>query len=131
MNKEIMQKVANIKHDVELKSEKVELGLVDNLKKYPVAFKNMQSELQGINKSAGDLKAKLRSIKTELNSFGNVVNSFLDDASSDLVKFEKAAKDLGINPKDSKEYLEAEKAYKNLINLEKAANRVREDIVNI
>lgn len=123
----ILKALQNRTVNVELKSEVVELGIADDLKKYPSKVKDMMSELQGINKAAGDLKAKLRSIKTELNGFSKKSNSVSVQLKKDLEKFKKAATDLGINPSQSKEYVAANKSFTDFINLEKAADRVYED----
>lgn len=129
MSNNVMGKIAKLSKEskLELKSEKVELAIIDDLKKYPSEVKNMMSELQGINKSAGDLKAKLRSIKTELNSFAKKSSSASVQLKKDLEKFKKAAANLGINPSESKEYVDANKSFTDFVELGKAADRVYED----
>jgi hypothetical protein len=55
----------------------------------------------------------------------------IKDLLNDLSKFEKAAKELGLNPKENKEYLNAEQTYKSLVELSKAWLRVRDNLGQI
>jgi NDP-sugar pyrophosphorylase family protein len=90
---------------VELQSEKVELGIADDLKKYEGYFSKWEAAV--ISE-----KNKIDSIRKELLDLFEVSNSLITDLMNDMGKFEKSAKDLGINPSDSKVYNSAEKVFK-------------------
>lgn len=90
---------------VELQAEQIELGLSQDLKKYEGYFKKWESSVKSE-------KNKIDSIRKELFDLFEISNSLINDLMNDLGKFEKAAKDLGINPEDSKEYKSASQVFK-------------------
>ena len=93
--------------EVELKSEKIELGLVDDLKKLSSSsdaelknFESFKSEIEKV-KRAG-LVNKKQALSTQ-----KLIASELD-------KFNSKAKELGINPREIKEYKEASQKFSDL-----------------
>jgi len=74
---------------VELETQKVELGLVDDLKN---DSKRMQKGIQELN----SLRKQMRKVYFDA----------IDGANTNRGNFKKAAENLGINPNDVKEYKE-------------------------
>ena len=108
------QSVYNKLHKFSAKEEpmKVELALTDNLAAYA----------RGISKYKGEgdaLVAELKNVKSAILKWAEVGSSIADDAASDLVKFEKAAKELGIDPNSNSDYKAANAAFQEYNKLSK------------
>lgn len=95
----------NKEENVELSSKVIELALIDDLKKYPSYFNKWESAVKSE-------KSKLDSIRKELFDLFEISNSFINDLMNDLGKYERAAKELGVNPKDNKTYVQADEIFK-------------------
>jgi len=114
---QILNKLAkyNEVQKVELSSEepiKVEFALADNLAAYAKGVSKYKSE--------GDaLAAELKKAKDALLKLANLGWNIADDAASDLVKFEKAAKELGIDPNSNPDYKAASAAFQEYNRLSK------------
>ena len=112
-----MKKVENIwaelsAKQVELSEEqKVELGLADNLAKYAKGVNPYIKEGESLISSAEKMLNEIKSIKSKLFSTANEMNSLADRSASDLVAFEKAAKELDIDPNSNANYKSASKAF--------------------
>ena len=88
---EVFKKVADIQPQVsELANHKVELALLDDLKKLTSALEKNYSEFAK-NKSA------LKSIAADLKGRGNTIMGDFNKITNLLRIFEKQAKELGIN----------------------------------
>ena len=111
----------------ELASEKVELAIIDDLKKYAEvatrANKNIDSEAKSVKK----LQSEIRSVLAKVNASKEALKDISSDAKNDISKFEKMAKDLGIKPEQSKEYVAAKKSIKDIADSLKKAEQVYKD----
>jgi predicted Rossmann fold nucleotide-binding protein DprA/Smf involved in DNA uptake len=98
--------------EVELSEEqKVELALADNLAKYAKGVNPYINEGESLISSAEKMLNEIKSIKSKLFTTANDMKSLADDSASDLVAFEKAAKELGIDPNSNANYKSASKAF--------------------
>jgi len=127
--KSVFSKIAEDK--TELAKHEVELGLIDDLKKYTQGLSKYESEGLGLKTKGERLQKELRDIRSALVKWSQVGESLSKDLLNDLGKFEQAAKVVGLNPKDSKEYNDALNTYKALTELSKAWIRVRENLGEI
>ena len=96
----------------ELSSEKVELGVVDNLKAYPKGYSKYSNEGDGLMQKAERLKSELSDIKQALYKWSEVGDSIADDIIRDLKMFEKEAKELGFNAEIQIDYSNASDVFK-------------------
>ena len=112
-----MKKVENIWAELSAKQvqlseeQKVELGLADNLAKYAKGVNPYIKEGESLISSAEKMLNEIKSIKSKLFSTANEMNSLADRSASDLVAFEKAAKELDIDPNSNANYKSASKAF--------------------
>tara|TARA_R100001440_G_scaffold111_3_gene288 strand:- start:3821 stop:4216 length:396 start_codon:yes stop_codon:yes gene_type:complete len=109
---------------VELKSEKVELALVDDLKKYSDGFKKYKSEGDGLINRANRILSELKETQSALFKWSDVGESIGNDIIKDMNKFESAAKELGINPNTVKEYTAASKLFTSYAKLEQEYQKI-------
>ena len=127
--KTTMSKIAQIEQPkVELAKHEVELALIDDLKKYTQGLAKYETEGLGLKTKGERLQKELRDIRSALVKWSQVGESLSKDLLNDLGKFEQAAKVIGLNPKDSKEFNDASNTYKTLTELSKAWIRVRENL---
>ena len=111
------------------KGERVELGLVDDLKKYSQGLNKYQTEGDGLVKRGNRLLSELKETQTAIYKWSDVGESIANDLSSELVKVEKAAKDLGINPSSIKEIENANKAFKDYAKLEQKYQKAAKELI--
>jgi len=112
MREDILQALSElIKEKTELKTEKVELGLVDNLKKYSQGLSKYKNEGDGLLKRGNRLLSELKETQAAIYKWSDVGESIANDMSSELVKVEKAAKELVKANKSFKEYAKLEQKY--------------------
>ena len=108
---EVSKEVENTQ-EVELTEEqKVELGLGDNLAKYAKGVSKYTNEGDGLIKRAERLMSELKETKSALYKWAEVGNSIADDIARDSSQFEKAAKDLGVDPNSNSDFNSADKAF--------------------
>ena len=95
----------------ELKAEKVELGLVDDMDTAADRLNDSFGEANKSVKKASNLDDELDKLKTkaneiirELNGDSSDINKRSDIGKKLLSNFENAAKELGIKPQQSQEY---------------------------
>ena len=112
----------------ELASQKVELALLDNLKSYTNGLKKYTDEGSGLQKLGESQKKELSLTISALRKWGQLGNSMADDMASDLVAFERQAKELGIDANSSKDYVEANKAFKTYAAFADGMNRVADSL---
>jgi hypothetical protein len=112
----------------ELKSEKVELAILDNLKKYASGLNKYQNEGDGLVKRANRLKTELNETQKAIYKWSDVGESIANDIVRDLSKFEKSAKELGVSPSSIKEYVNAEKAFKQFAKLEQKYQKIAKEL---
>jgi hypothetical protein len=109
---ELSAKAQEVSQEVELSEEqKVELGLGDNLAKYAKGVSKYTNEGDGLIKRAERLMSELKETKSALYKWAEVGNSIADDIARDSSQFEKAAKDLGVDPNSNPDYNSADKAF--------------------
>ena len=104
---DILRRVFSTLNKVELKSEKIELGLADDLKKL-----NSEAEkiLKNVNKDSNDLSKLFQELRDLSDSFNKINNRRSDDIKQGkstfqelntlLEKTQKQAKELGVAPRD-------------------------------
>ena len=112
----------------ELASQKVELALLDNLKSYTNGLKKYTDEGSGLQKLGEKQKSELTMTISAIRKWSDLGNSMADDMASDLVAFERQAKELGIDAKSSKDYVEAEKAFKTYAAFAQGMTRVADNL---
>ncbi len=112
----------------ELATHKIELALLDNLKKYTNGLKKYTDEGSGLQKLGERQKKELSETISALRKWGQLGNSLADDMASDLVAFERQAKELGIDPNTSKDYVEANKSFKTYASFADGMNRVADNL---
>jgi hypothetical protein len=117
MNKE--QSIQSVLRKLSAEPMKVELALTDNLAAYAKGVSKYKSEGDGLIKRAERLMSELKETKSALYKWAEVGDSIADDAASDLVKFEKAAKELGIDPNSNSDYKAASAAFQEYNKLSK------------
>tara|TARA_R110002153_G_C12990267_1_gene463818 strand:+ start:103 stop:510 length:408 start_codon:yes stop_codon:yes gene_type:complete len=103
LNKNVMSKIAGITKDkVELKSEVVELGLVDEMKG---ALKYIANDNKKIQNQYDKLEAAIRKANDEnqmLKAIAGGVDQNVKSYYKRIEDIKKAAKDLGVNPSEIK-----------------------------
>lgn len=123
-------------YKVELSTMNVELGLVDDSKKYLDLYKTTASYIDGVanrlekTKKELDLKLKdFESFKTDGFSAINKYKDSYDKTGTVLNNLNKQAKDLGLNPSDIPTFTQLTKLHQDLINsvtkLENIINKVK------
>jgi len=117
--------------EVNLKSEVVELAITDDIKKYVAGFKKYSDEGMGLKQKGERIKSELNDIISALYKFDQLGKSIADDLGNVLSSFEKSAKDLGINPTDSKDYVQGMATYKNYLSMADGFTRVGENLRTI
>ena len=111
------------------KVERVELGSIDDLKKYSQGVDKYQNEGDGLIKRGNRLLSELKETQTAIFKWSDVGESIANDLSSELVKVEKAAKELGVNPSSIKEIANANKAFKQYAKLEQKYQKAAKDLI--
>jgi hypothetical protein len=108
--------------------EKVELGLVDDLRKYPKGYNKYSNEGDALVKKAAKMTSELKELKKALDKWAEVGNSISADIVRDLGRFEKTAKEMGFNPEIQIDYSNAFDAMsdykKSVANYEEAARNI-------
>lgn len=97
--------------EVELSEKKVELALADNLAKYAKGVSPYINEGDSLISTAEKMLPEIKSIKKKLQTVANDMNRLADDSARDLVAFERAAKELGIDPNSNADFKSASKAF--------------------
>jgi hypothetical protein len=75
-----------------------------------------------------DKRKELSDTISAIRKWSDLGNSMADDMASDLVAFERQAKELGIDAKASKDYVEAEKAFKTYAAFAQGMTRVADSL---
>ena len=108
----------------ELASEKVELAIIDDLKKYSEVSKRANSTIDSESKQVKKLQNQIRTALANVAASKNALKDILGDAKGDINRFESMAKDLGIKPQESKDYNNAKKAIQDIESSIKQAEQV-------
>ncbi len=123
----VFKKLAEVEK-VELSAQKVELTLVDNLKKYSQGLNKYQNEGDGLLKRGNRLLSELKETQAAIYKWSDVGESIANDLSSELVKVEKAAKELGVDSSSIKEIANANKAFKQYAKLEQKYQKAAKEL---
>ncbi|QDP48363.1 MAG: hypothetical protein Tp1111SUR761211_47 [Prokaryotic dsDNA virus sp.] len=97
--KEILQKFS---------TQKVNLNITNELRKYPKGLLKYKSEGDGLLKLKEKLTQELKQLKKALNKWSDLGGSIIQEIDGDLNKFGKIAKELGFNPEIQIDYSNAE-----------------------
>ena len=104
--KNVVNKIAESDKKTELKSEKVELAIIDDLKKQRKKIdglgKKFNKAIDNFNNSLAMARRDYAPVQAEYQDFINNVEKY--DAQGQ--KYLNAIKELGLNPNDQKEYSE-------------------------
>jgi len=110
-----------------LKSEKIELGVADDLKS---EVNDAQKLLSNVDKAADDyrkLESSLaRGHKDLMKVRNDMYNLAYREMQNSIKSFEKQAKDLGINPLDNKDYKQAVSIQKDLFEIVKELDTIKQ-----
>jgi seryl-tRNA synthetase len=109
--------------------QKVELGLVDDLRKYPRGYTKYESEGDGLVKKANRVKQELKEIQKAIFKWAKVGESIGDDIKNDLKQFEKVAKDLGFMPDIQIDYSNAVDVYDKYERLSQKLEKEAKDLL--
>jgi len=116
-----MQNILNKLHKFTSAQEprKVEFGI--DLAPYIKGASNYSIKVDSLISSLKSLEAKMEAIKKEMNAERNnlwfqvdVGESLANDTASDLNRFERGAKELGIDPNSSSDFVNALKAFREI-----------------
>lgn len=123
---------------VELKSEKIELALIDDLNKSLDGLKSFDKVIAREGQKALSAYSNLQAEGAKLEEAYQDAFSFIDDAESEISKAEKVvenlaktAKELGINPRDIKGTTELVKVVANLEDTINTLNKYESDFKKI
>lgn len=124
-----LQKIYNKLPKEKVELEKVELGILDDLQKYTKGLNKYQSEGDGLVQRSERIKAELKETQDAIYKWSDVGESIANDLASDLVKFEKAAKDLGVAPNSVKEFVNANDAFKTYAKLDQKYQEIAKNLI--
>ena len=110
MNKHVFEKIAKLEK-TELSEVKVDLALTDDMTAYIKGYDKFVKEADGLVQRAQRLSSELKDTAAAIFKYSDLGLSMSQDVSNMLAKFEQQAKDLGIDPKESKVYNETKSAY--------------------
>ncbi len=126
---ELSAKAQEASQEVELSEEqKVELGLGDNLAKYSKGVSKYTNEGDGLIKRAERLMSELKETKSALYKWAEVGNSIADDIARDSSQFEKAAKDLGVDPNSNSDFRSANDSFNEYAKAAQRYERTAKDL---
>jgi hypothetical protein len=108
---------------------KVELGIADDLKKYTKGFDKYKNEGDGLVKRSERLLSELKETQSAIYKWSDVGESISKDIISDMNKFEKAAKEIGVDPKSVKEYVQADKTFTDFAKLEREYQKIAKGLI--
>ena len=97
---------------VELASERVELGLVQDMQPYIKGYDKYANEADGLVQRATRLKSELKDTISAIFKMSDVGDSLASDFALIRNKFEQQAKELGLDPASNKVYTQGANVYK-------------------
>jgi hypothetical protein len=124
-----IEKVYSKLPKTELATEKVELGVADDLKKYTKGFDKYKNEGDGLVKRSERLLSELKETQSAIYKWSDVGESISKDIIADMNKFEKAAKEIGVDPKSVKEYAQADKTFTDFAKLEREYQKIAKGLI--
>ena len=129
--KTVYNRLFSKEEKTELETHKVELAIIDDIKKYSNGYKKYYSELEGLQNRGERLKKELNETISAIYKWGELGDSMASDMARMLDNFEKKAKDLGINAKESKDYVEGQKSFKKYAEAERFANKMAKEFSKV
>jgi len=117
------------KDKTELSTNKVELAILDDLKKYAKGLDKYESEGEGLVERGARLKEGIKETQSAIYKWSDLGESIANDLASDLTKFEKAAEELGVKPSSVKEFVNASKAFKTYAKLDQRYQKIAKDLL--
>lgn len=109
-------------------TQKVDLNITNDLRKYPKGFSKYESEGEGLINLKNRLTQELKDVKQALSKWSDVGESILNDIQSDLNRFGKIAKELGFNPEIQIDYSNAEDSLVKYADARKRFDKEAKDI---
>jgi hypothetical protein len=131
LKKEIFERISAIEKVELSETKKVELALIDDIKSYTVGLKKYTDEGDGLKKLGERQQKEFLDTISAIRKWSDLGNSMANDMANYLVNFERQAKDLGIDPKNSKEYVEGDKAFKAYSEYAQAMTRLADKLKKI
>ena len=105
------------------------MGIADDLKKYTKGFDKYKNEGDGLVKRSERLLSELKETQSAIYKWSDVGESISKDIISDMNKFEKAAKEIGVDPKSVKEYVQADKTFTDFAKLEREYQKIAKGLI--
>ena len=102
--KNVVNKIAEGDKKTKLKSEKVELGLLDEFNALKKASQNFKAQSDDNIKEAGIINRNALQLISKQESIDKKLIDFESRAAKLYKQYEKAAKELGLNPKNSEAF---------------------------
>ena len=119
------------KEETQLAKHEVELAVIDDIKAYSNGYAKYTSELEGLKKRGDRLKTELNDTISAIYKWGGLGSSMADDMVALLNNFEKQAKDLGIDPKASADYVNGRKKFVDYAKAEDTAKAIANSYIKI
>ena len=112
----------------ELSSKRIELGLVDDMQKYTKGFSKYKNEGDGLVNRSQRLLAELKETQAAIYKWSDVGESITNDIVNVMNKFEKAAKEIGVDPNSVKEYNAINKSFTQYAKLEQDYQKIAKEL---
>ena len=119
------------KEETKLAKHEVELAVIDDIKAYSNGYAKYISELEGLKQRGDRLKTELNDTISAIYKWGGLGSSMADDMVALLNNFEKQAKDLGIDPKASADYVNGRKKFVDYAKAEDTAKAIANSYIKI
>lgn len=96
---------------VELASERVELAVIDDFKKYISDSKEMSNAYNDLKKRIADLESQRADVIKRKEGLASFISRSSNNVIKALTDFEKRAKELGFNASENPLYVETDKLF--------------------
>lgn len=96
---------------VELASERVELAVIDDFKKYISDSKEMSNAYNDLKKRIADLESQRADVIKRKEGLASFISRSSNNVIKALTDFEKRAKELGFNASENPLYAETDKLF--------------------
>ena len=129
--KELIIADITAKVEAKLASQKVELGLLEDIKGFSTGYAKYTAQILELKKRGDKLKTELNNTIGDIYEWGNLGKFMADNMVKLLSNFEKQAKDLGIDPKTSDVYVNGNKTFVEYAKGEDRAKAIANDYIKI
>lgn len=96
---------------IEFSSERVELAVIDDFKKYISDSKEMSNTYNDLKKRIADLESQRADVIKRKDGLANFISRSSNNVIKALTDFEKRAKELGFNASENPLYTETDKLF--------------------